>query len=362
MESCKYVSNESICSEMYSAGRDMVRTWGCEEGGGGDTGRGEGAMFCGAGRALNMLAPTKQNLLCQHRPARSLVFSHPDFTAQNSVEAEPGAEAGQFAAPRLRYVVSGPRHYSLVLALGPGTRQARWQEARRAVLRFLLTLASGTTVSLVAGPGAVLLPPSVLTDTNRAELASRLPRRVPTSPAAAPPSLGATLDTGLGTLADYRGDLRPGVLVLVTGQQPASLQLGSVLDTAARAGVRAFVISLHDGDLPTDLHSLAARGQVWGVSSGLAGHEVTSFVSEAFMEILNRAEEEDVVKIHSRVYREAAVEATFSVEYGLQGRLLVTLDIDDEMKVRRLELTNHSTAAGHVTQYSSLIGRWRVSS
>ena len=320
---------------MYSAGRDMVRTWGCEDSEGGDTGRGEGAMFCGAGRALNMLAPTKQNLLCQHRPARSLVFSHQDFTAQNSVEAEPVAEAGQFAAPRLRYVVSGPRHYSLVLALGPGTAQARWQEARRAVLRFLLSLASGTSLSLVAGPGAVLLPPSLLTDTNRAELASRLPRRVPTSPAAAPPSLGATLDTGLGALEDYRGELRPGVLVLVTGHQPASLQLGSVLDTVRRAGVRAFVISLQDGDLPTDLHTLAARGrgQVWGVSSGLAGHEVTSFVSEAFMEILNRAEEEDVVKIHSRVYSEAAVEATFSVEYGLQGRLLVTLDIDDEMKV-----------------------------
>ena len=46
------------------------------------------------------------------------------------------------------------------------------------------------------------------------------------------------------------------------------------------------------------------------------------------------------MKIHSEVYHQSEVEATFSVEYGLQGDVFVMLYIDDEMKVEHFELTN----------------------
>ena len=100
------------------------------------------------------------------------------------------------------------------------------------------------------------------------------------------------------------------------------------------------VITLTEEEIPEDLYRLAERGEVWAISRWMSGQKVTSYSGEILLEIQNRAETRQTVKIHQQVYHQSEVEATFTLEYGLQGSLLVLLDIDDEMKVEQLELTD----------------------
>ena len=131
---------------------------------------------------------------------------------------------------------------------------------------------------------------------------------------------------------DYKGAIKTGVVILITGKQPETVRLGDVLDVVDEVPIRGFVLSLSDTRIPDDLVKFAKKGQVWGLSAGLVGHQISFFTSEVLMGIINSVEEDGLVKIHSEVYHQTEVEATFSLEYGLHGDVFVMLYIDDEMK------------------------------
>ena len=80
--------------------------------------------------------------------------------------------------------------------------------------------------------------------------------------------------------------------------------------------------------------------QVWAISQWMTGQSVTSYVGEILMEVQNSVEARQTVKIHQQVYHQSEVEATFTLEYGLQGGILVVLYIADEMSVEQFELTD----------------------
>ena len=157
------------------------------------------------------------------------------------------------------------------------------------------------------------------------------------------------LDLGLDTLRDYKGSIKTGVMVLVTGDQSESINLGNITQIVRSVPVTGFVVNLADGRIPDELYKLAAAGQVWGVSSSLEGHSVTSYLSELMMSVTNRVEEVNIVKIHSQIYYQNRVEATFSLEYGFTSEMFVMLTIDDEMKVEQFDLTDPS---GNVNIFS----------
>ena len=62
-EELRGFAGDDLYSDTYSVGEDIRRTYGCSE----DSEAEEDNMFCDEGQTLNMLAPTKQNLLCAGR-------------------------------------------------------------------------------------------------------------------------------------------------------------------------------------------------------------------------------------------------------------------------------------------------------
>ena len=337
-EELKGFPGDKVYTENYNAGQENVTTSGCEV----ESDNKEilttdsGEMFCGEGQSLNMMAPTKQNLLCHGQAARTLIFSHSDFTNKNSLDSSLSRD---YQPPLVTLLVPDTSHYNLVLDLSH-TEQAVWVAARKAVVRFLMTLPRGSSVSMVTEDSVtsprLLLPPTLVTD-NREELASRLPRRVSSLRTSC---VKCALKLGLEALKDYKGVIKTGVVILITGKQPETVRLGNVLDVVNEVNIRGFVVSLSDSQIPDDLVKFAKDGQVWGLSDGLVGHQISFFTSEIFMGIINQVEEDGLVKIHSELYHQSEVEATFSVEYGMQGDVFVMLYIDDEMKVEQFELIN----------------------
>ena len=143
-------------------------------------------------------------------------------------------------------------------------------------------------------------------------------------------------------LKDYKGSVKSGVLILITGYQPPTINLQSVIDTINEVKIRSFVIYHSEKKIPEQLYNLTSFGNVWSVSRSFRGHDITSYISEIFMGVVNSVESKNVVKIHSQVYHQSEVEETFSLEHGLKSDLFVMLYIDDEMKVESLELTDPS--------------------
>ena len=68
-EELRGFAGDDLYSDTYSVGEDIRRTYGCSE----DSEAEEDNMFCDEGQTLNMLAPTKQNLLCAGRTARDVI-------------------------------------------------------------------------------------------------------------------------------------------------------------------------------------------------------------------------------------------------------------------------------------------------
>ena len=337
-EELKGFPGDKVYKESYNAGQDIITTSGCQVDSEDNATltHDSDEMFCGEGQSLNMMAPTKQNLLCHGQAARSLIFSHPDFTKKNSLDSS--LDKG-YQPPLVTLLVPDTSHYTIVLDLSHA-EQAVWVAARKAVVRFLMTIPRGSSVSMVTEDSMtrprLLLPPTLVTD-NREELASRLPRRVSSLRTSC---VKCALKLGLEALKDYMGVINTGVVILITGKQPETVRLGDVLDVVNNVNIRGFVVSLSDSKIPEDLLKFSKDGQVWGLSDGLVGHQISFFTSEIFMGIINQVEEDGLVKIHSEVYHQSEVEATFTLEYGLQGDVFVMLYIDDEMKVEQFELTN----------------------
>ena len=103
--------------------------------------------------------------------------------------------------------------------------------------------------------------------------------------------LRCALQLGLQTLQDYRGDTRAGNIILITGDQPPSVQLGDIID---QERVRLWVIALTDNPIPEQLHNLATAA--WGLGSWLTGNTLMSQLSDVLVSINNMVEESNIVK------------------------------------------------------------------
>ena len=358
-EEVRGFANDPVYKDMYRIGSEIVESYGCSRNNAtsplqycryqrcedmiAKSDDSHDQMFCDAGDSLDMLAPTKQNLLCNGETAREIIFSHPDLSeklaeksgSSQSIRNE-SKQGGIFSSPSFTYVVDGPSHYVLVLDQ-TRTMKIWWEEMRKSLFRFIQNLPNGTTLSIITfGMQArVTLPPTVITDTNREDLCSRIPRR------GTDESIGCVkcaLDKAVEALSDYKGAKRSGSIILLTGDQPQSLQLGSILKIVEEVPIQGFVISFSEKQAPPVLYKFTVHGQVYGVGEGYGGHYLSTYISEVLLGIRNMVEMVQSMKVHQHVYFQSEVQQTFNVEYGLQSDLMVTLSIDDEMKVEQFEV------------------------
>ena len=201
----------------YRYGGQTVPTRGCE---GED--ESEDGMFCEGGDGLDSLAPTKQNLQCRGETARHIIFSSPHLAPSNSLDWSETA----WTPPRLTYLLPGPNHYSLVLDLSQSL-QDRWDPVRKSLFRFIQNIPAGSTLSIVTqviteiteitafindhflitpispqdGEPRLALPSTLVTEANREEISSRVPRRVPARKTSC---LKCSLDTAINAMKDYK--------------------------------------------------------------------------------------------------------------------------------------------------------------
>ena len=339
--------NDKIYREQFNNGTDTEETSGCSDD------YDDEEIFCDQLTNLNLLAPTKQNLLCHGESARKIIFSHPDFIKSNHINS---SHSSAFTPPVFQYILPRTGHYSLVLDLSSGL-QSSWQHVRKSVFRFIQTLPLNSSISIVSQDvkPRLLLPQTVITNINKDDITSRLPRRVSSQDRTC---VKCALELGIQSLRDYRGDIKEGVVVLITGDQPRSIKLGDLLQYSS---VKAFTIALTDDQIPQDFYTLSSSGgAVWAVNSWIKRNMLSSHVSEVLMEVMNMVEEEKLVKITSRVYHQTQVESTFSVEYGLTGDLFIMLVIDDEMKVAQFELTDPRGNNNIFSQFDTGLVYFRV--
>ena len=184
---------DSIYKEEYRFGSETVTSQGCS----GDVSW-SSEMFCPAQTSLNTLAPTKQNLLCRGQTARQVIFSSPSMSRQNSVDWR----ESDWAPPRLLYLLPAANHYNLLLDLSQPL-QDQWLPVRKSLFRFIQSIPAGSTVSIVSQDlePRLALPPTLVTQSNREEISSRIPRRVPSRKTTC---LKCGLDTALDAMKDYK--------------------------------------------------------------------------------------------------------------------------------------------------------------
>ena len=111
------------------------------------------------------------------------------------------------------------------------------------------------------GAPRLALPATLVTEENREEITSRVPRRVPGRKTRC---LKCSLDKALDAMKDYKvyrntgytlqdgynflivnlqGSVKPGILIVITGEQPRSIVLGSVLDKVRQNNIQVFLLS-----------------------------------------------------------------------------------------------------------------------
>ncbi|XP_023344491.1 calcium-activated chloride channel regulator 4A [Eurytemora carolleeae] len=186
--------NDSIYRDEYFRLTSMIKTEGCVSG---NTVQQQYCVYgsctptsstslsgiiiiinCAERENLEILAPTKQNLVCGGKSARSIISNHPDL--KQGQHKETGYEA-----VRYEYVLPQTSVYTLVLDLSSGM-QENWESIHKAILRFILTIPSGTRLSIITfsslSTTRTLLPQTLVTDINRETLFVRIPRRSGTGP------------------------------------------------------------------------------------------------------------------------------------------------------------------------------------
>ena len=95
-EEVRGFSADPIYKDQYRIGSETVQSYGCSRSNAtsplqycryqrcedviAKTSSSQHQVFCAAGDSLDMLAPTKQNLLCNGQTTREIVFSHSDLS------------------------------------------------------------------------------------------------------------------------------------------------------------------------------------------------------------------------------------------------------------------------------------------
>ena len=275
---------DPVYPPRYSEGNETVVNTGCEALGG---------IFCGG--SYNRYAPTKQNILCQGRSAWETILARQEET-QHSV------------APVFSYVSLPPSEYVLVLDLVH--EQDMWVSIKHALYRMIDLLPEGSMLSIVTvGEEAALsLPPTVITEGKREGLKGRIPRR---------------------GVEGVEGCVVCGVELAMETLGSASIVIVSSGAVTPPVKNRVFSIAYSKNTSESRAHAVYHA-------------HTTASLTEAFIDVLNTLETDQVQKIYESQHQQLEFSGAFYVEENTRTEVTVTLSIDDEQKVENFEVKDPS--------------------
>ena len=263
-------------------------------------------------------APTQQNLLCGGRSPLEMI--------QTLEKHENLTKAENFTVPEFRYVVKGEEHYVLVLdQTSMMDLNQRWINVKRGFYRFINGLKEGSMLSIITfGKEAnLVLPPTVVTQTNREGLHGRIPRRTEEVEK-------VCLSCGI-QLAHEILQGSSGTIVLVTG--------ASAEQPVPRDGVNAKQFTVLYPSQPGTPE--ISDGTVYTLVEK-DGESALLRLNEVLVDVMNRVEEETLAKVHESDHLSYEFSGTFIVEENLRTDITVTLTVEDEQKVEYFEVIDPS--------------------
>ena len=259
------------------------------------------------GTNYDRMGLTQQNLICAGQSPLDIIGTL--------------SKPSNFTPPEFRYVVEGEEHYVLVLdQTSIMDINQRWINIKRSFNRFINNLKEGTMLSIITfgREGNLVLPPTVVTHTNREGLHGRIPRRIEESN-------DTCLSCGIKLAKDILAG-SSGSIILVTGNLYSSLEVEEI------------------SDIYTVLYPAREEARIGTVYSILEENTKNPLnqLNEVLIDIMNRVGEDTLAKIHESDHLSYEFSGTFIVEENLREDITVTLTVEDEQKIEYFEVIDPS--------------------
>ena len=278
----------------YTTGNKTVDNTGCQD------------LFC---PSHDRFAPTKQNILCDGRPAISVMTDQLTALPINTTEAA--------ANSSVRYVTQSYSSYVLVLDLSHTAE--RWRNIKRALFRLISLLPEGSRLGIVTVSGEearISLAPTVVTGERREALHGLIPRRA----GQARGCVQCGLTAGLELLGPQQGNI-----ILLTNSQTGSVEN---------------INNHHIYNIIYASQEYTERTNTRTVYSLL--DETSATLTEVFLDILNHIEDINIQKIYHQVHTGSDLSGKFYIEEFANRDVTVTLSVDDEQNVESFEVLDPS--------------------
>ena len=253
------------------------------------------------------MSRTEQNIICEGRNPLDIIGTR--------------SQPVNFTQPEFRYVVEGEEHYVLVLdQTSIMDINQRWINIKKSFNRFINNLKDGTMLSIITygREGNLVLPPTVVTHTNREGLHGRIPRRIEESNE-------TCLSCGIKLAKDILAG-SSGSIILVTGNLYSNLQVDDITE---------IYTVLYPAREETNI------GTVYSILEKNTENPLNQ-LNEVLIDIMNRAEEDTLAKIHESDHLSYEFSGTFIVEENLREDITVTLTVEDEQKIEYFEVIDPS--------------------